>query len=71
MKRENEMTWDGIKLVSIASLSGGVIEARQTMEDPMSRLARDVTVWRMDTLDAQTRAGLIALGWTPPPEKDA
>jgi hypothetical protein len=66
MKHGDSMTWAGLKMISDASVADGIIEIRQSMDDPISRLSRDVSVWRVNTLDAQVRAGLIALGWTPP-----
>lgn len=57
-----------ITLKSSASIKDACVFVDQEIEvpDPISRLSRDVSRWMIDTRDAQVRAGLIALGWTPP-----
>lgn len=47
-------------------IDGDVICITQTLSDPMNQIRDQVTTWRIHTADQQVRAGLIALGWTPP-----
>ena len=63
---ENIMQLGRIKTTSDASITDGVIEVIQTTRDPIRQFCDEVVRWKLDTRDAQVRAGLIALGWTPP-----
>lgn len=60
------MQWGRIKITSDASITDGVIDVLQTTSDPLQQFCDEVVRWKLDTCDAQVRAGLIALGWTPP-----
>lgn len=48
-----------INLVSEMKIDDGVIAITQ-------KIGEQVSCWALDTHEKQVRAGLIALGWTPP-----
>lgn len=52
-------------------LSGGAFEVHETEYDPMKPMREAVHryhVTRVETKEKLIRDGLIALGWTPPPD---
>lgn len=64
--------YGGITLKSNMSIKDACVFVDQEIETPdlTRRLSRDVSRWMIDTRDAQVRAGLIALGWTPPLDQE-
>lgn len=62
--------YGSLTLKSSMAIKDDCVLVDQSIEQPdaVTRLARDVSRWMIDTRDAQVRAGLIALGWTPPQE---
>lgn len=60
-----------VKLTSNVAVTDGVITVDQHMTDPIREGAmREIVRWSVDTREAQIRAALISLGWTPPPTED-
>lgn len=50
----------------VTTVVGLEIHQALTREDPMGRLAADVSRWIFDTREDGLRRALIELGWTPP-----
>lgn len=57
---------NSIFLSSEVSLIGDLIKIKQTANDHLSVISRQVSEWCIDTAERQTREALIKLGWTPP-----
>jgi hypothetical protein len=66
MKHGNVAEWGGIKISSDVSVADGVITVTETYEEPMWGAKDRICRWMLDTRETKVRAGLIALGWTPP-----
>ncbi|WP_313495424.1 hypothetical protein [Pseudoxanthomonas mexicana] len=57
-----------LTLKSSMSIKDACVIVDQQIDDPLSDMVGRVSRWMIDTRYAQVRAGLIALGWTPPAE---
>lgn len=57
-----------LTLKSSVAIKDACVIVDQQVNDPLRDMAGHMSRWMIDTRDAQVRAGLIALGWTPPQE---
>lgn len=56
----------GLTYGLVTTVVGLEIHQALTREDPLGRLAADVSRWIFDTREEGIRKALIELGWTPP-----